>query len=135
MDQVLVEMRMKHLDLLQSAIIRMGANSSNLKAAAITVTAAVLALASAVARPDIILQTAPVTVLFAAMDARYLALERGFRQSYDRVRALPLSPAPDFAVTSETDGLMYVRSLVSWSVGLFYTAIILLMLSLWYAAK
>lgn len=135
MEQISVEMRMKHLELLQGAIIRMGTNSSNLKTAAMTVTTAVLALASAVSRPGIILQIVPIVMLFAVIDARYLALERGFRDSYDRVRMQPLSSAPDFAVTSEPDGLMYLSSLFSWSVGLFYGAIVFLMLSVWHAAR
>lgn len=131
LDQGWLEMRMKHLDFLQSAITRMGTNSANLKTSVLTVTTAVLGFAAAASRPEIILYTLPIVVLFALMDARYLALERGFRQSYDSVRIKPLDEVPDFAIRSASEG-PFPAALLSWSVALFYGLIMVLMSVVWY---
>lgn len=75
---------LKHLDLLQSAITRMAANSSACKGWAIALVSAVLAfLASTKSSGFYGLIAAIPLMLFLFLDTYYLFLERQFRNVYD----------------------------------------------------
>ena len=73
----------KHLEIMQGAITRMAENSRYCKVWCVTLVAATLVL---VARTGDAMHTliaiVPI-VLFLVLDAYYLALERGFRESYN----------------------------------------------------
>jgi hypothetical protein len=72
-----------HLQILQSAIQRMSSNSASSKAWCITSVSAILVLLSDRDKADQAWLALLPTVLFLVLDAYYLALERGFRNSYD----------------------------------------------------
>ena len=77
-----------HLGMIQGVIVRMGANTFALKAMAITIAAAVIALAGA--RPEG-MEHYPLigllpALLFWAMDARYLHIEKCYRKLYNTIR-------------------------------------------------
>lgn len=80
------EARLKHLDMLQSVIGRLGTNGFVIKGWAITVTAAFFGFA--VSQRDWRLAAANVipTILFWFLDAYFLRAERLFRSLFDRVR-------------------------------------------------
>lgn len=78
-----------HLSILQNVISRMASNSSSCKSWCITLVSAILVIVAGKGEAEYAWIALLPTVLFAAMDAYYLALEKGFRQSYNRfVRSL-----------------------------------------------
>jgi len=79
--------RIKHLEMIQTIISRMAHNSFTLKGWAVTLTAALLVLASdrGTMTAAACLYCIPA-VVFWMLDAYYLALERRFRGLYERAR-------------------------------------------------
>lgn len=124
------EMRMKHLELTQNAITRMGTNGASLKGYCMTLVAAIIGLAAAVSKEQILIYTIPIIIGFALLDAAYLSLERGFRNHYDSIRVTQIDVQPDFHILSS--GSSYWKCFLSWSVGGFYLAIIAVMISISY---
>lgn len=113
------EMRMKHLELVQNAVTRMGANSAALKGYCMGVVAALIALAGAIEKPKILFLGLPIVLVLAVLDATYLSLERGFRNHYNELRLKPLDTAPDFHVITAGQATIF-SALLSWSVAGFY---------------
>lgn len=72
-----------HLSILQSVIQRMSSNSSSSKAWCITLVSAVLVIVADKSKAQYAWIAVIPTVLFFALDAYYLALEKGFRDSYN----------------------------------------------------
>lgn len=72
-----------HLQIVQSVIQRMSANSNSCKAWCITLVSAVLVLIADKGKPNLAFLALLPTFLFLALDAYYLALERAFRSSYN----------------------------------------------------
>ncbi len=124
------EMRMKHLELIQNAITRMGANNASLKGYCMTMVAAIIGLAAAVSKEQILLYTMPVVIAFSVLDADYLSLERGFRCHFDEVRKRPMDHEPDFHVMPTSQG-DFLKSYRSWSVIGFYGAILAVMIAIY----
>mgnify|MGYP003146532538 FL=1 len=73
-----------HLGIIQNVIQRMSANSTNCKAWCVTLVAAVLVIIADKGKPDYAWIALLPTVVFLALDAYYLALEKGFRNSYNQ---------------------------------------------------
>ena len=73
----------KHLEINQNVIMRMGENSRSCKVWCVTLVSAVLVLVAQTGEAIHALLALGPTVLFYVMDAYYLALERGFRRSFD----------------------------------------------------
>lgn len=73
-----------HLGIMQNVIQRMSSNSSNCKAWCVSLVAAVLVIVADKGRPDYAWIALLPTVIFASLDAYYLALEKGFRNSYNQ---------------------------------------------------
>lgn len=71
-----------HLGILQSVIQRMSTNSTSCKAWCITVVSAVLVIIADKGKPNFAFIAFIPTILFLALDAYYLALEKAFRASY-----------------------------------------------------
>lgn len=72
-----------HLGILQGVIERMAANSSSAKAWCITIVSAILVVVADKSKPDYALLALIPTFLFLALDVYYLAMEKGFRNSYN----------------------------------------------------
>lgn len=119
------EMRMKHLELIQNAITRMGTNGASLKGYCMTLVAAIIGLSAAVSKEQILIYTLPVILGFAVLDAAYLSLERGFRDHFDDIRMREINEQPDFHVA--TKAASFWRAFFSWSVFGFYVATIIVM--------
>jgi hypothetical protein len=73
-----------HLGIVQSVIQRMASNCTSCKAWCIGLVSAVLVVVADKEQPDFVWLAAIPTVLFLVLDAYYLALERGFRKSYNQ---------------------------------------------------
>ncbi len=72
----------KHLEIYQGVITRMSENSRSCKVWCVTLVSAVLVLVSRTGDADHALIALAPIVLFYVLDAYYVSLERGFRNSY-----------------------------------------------------
>ena len=72
-----------HLQIVQSVIQRMASNSNSCKAWCITIVSAILVLIADKGKPQFAYLAFLPTILFLALDAYYLALERAFRSAYN----------------------------------------------------
>jgi len=72
-----------HLNITQSVIQRMASNSTSCKAWCITLVSAILVIVADKGNSNYALLALIPTLLFLVLDAYYLALERGFRESYN----------------------------------------------------
>ena len=73
----------KHLEIMQGVIARMAENSRSCKVWCVTLVAAVLVLVARTGEPRHALIALVPAIVFYMLDAYYLALERGFRKSYN----------------------------------------------------
>jgi hypothetical protein len=76
-----------HLKLIETVVGRMAANSFLLKGWTVTLVAALGALAKADADRSFAWIAVGVVVVFALLDAFYLAIERSYRKLYQKVAA------------------------------------------------
>jgi hypothetical protein len=114
----------KHLDFIQLAITRMGANSFLLKGWSVTLVAAVFALAHEDADQRYLFVAYLPNVIFYVLDSYYLYNERLFRKLYDAVAADD-SSVPAFSMKLEPfekgfPGKGWLLAMVSLSEGMFY---------------
>lgn len=72
-----------HLGVLQNVIQRMASNSSSCKAWCVTLVSAVLVIVADKGNPEYAWIAMLPTIVFSALDAYYLALEKAFRNSYN----------------------------------------------------
>lgn len=120
-----------HLQILQAVINRMATNSSSCKAWCITLVSAILVIVADKGKPNFAYIALLPTLLFLALDAYYLALEKSFRASYNefvrKVHAGLAVPDDLFAVQPRGSESMHQRSaLASFSVWGFYGTLALL---------
>lgn len=120
-----------HLSILQGVIQRMANNSSSCKAQCITVVSAVLVIIADKGKPDFAYIALVPTLLFLALDAYYLALEKGFRAAYadfvKRLHAGTALPSDRFEVLPKgSQTALQLASLKSFSVWGFYATLIIL---------
>lgn len=119
----------KHLDITQSVIQRMASNSSSCKTWCITLVSAILVLVADKGKPDYAFIAAIPAILFLALDTYYLALERGFRASYNsfinKLHSCKVD-ASDLYVVSPRGNLLiaFLRSLASFSIWPFYVTLL-----------
>lgn len=120
-----------HLNILQAVVQRMAANSSSAKAWCITLVSAILVIVADKGRPQYALIALIPTALFLILDAYYLALERGFRESYrtfiEKLHQGRVSAADLYAVApagSLPKGL--VCALLSFSIWPFYLTLLVM---------
>lgn len=81
-----MENKIKHLELIQSIILRMASNSFALKGWAVTLVAGIFALASKDNDKMYFLVAYIPNIIFWGLDSYYLMLERKYRILYDVIR-------------------------------------------------
>ena len=81
------EDKRKHLEFIQAVINRMASNSFLFKGWSITIIAGVSAFAAQDPNPALMVVPVVATLLFWAIDAYYLMLERSFRKLYTKIAA------------------------------------------------
>jgi hypothetical protein len=120
-----------HLTILQNVIQRMASNSTSSKAWCITLVSAILVVVAEKGNSHYALIAIIPTVLFFALDCYYLALEKGFRNSYNefisKLHERELHKENLFAVKPE--GKMYklfLESVISFSIWPFYLTLLLM---------
>lgn len=72
-----------HLGIIQSVIQRMAVNSTSSKTWCITIVSAILVIVADKSKPEFAWIAIIPTFLFMCLDTYYLALEKGFRASYN----------------------------------------------------
>lgn len=120
-----------HLSIMQGVIQRMASNSASCKAWCVTLVSAVLVIVADKGHPEYAWIALLPTVLFAALDAYYLALEKGFRESYNAfIRKLHenrLTMDDLYSVTpSGSMSKLQIEALKSFSVWGFYISLLVL---------
>lgn len=124
-ERLWTEMHIQHLQMLQGVISRMASNSASLKNYCMTISAAIIGLAAAIQKPEILYYTSPLIIIFGLLDGHYLRLERSFRDQFNSVRKTGATSKPDFLITpSWTAGHGIMSGFWSWSVWLFYLPIV-----------
>lgn len=120
-----------HLSIIQNVIQRMAVNSSACKTWCVTLVAAVLVIVADKGKPEYAWIALLPTVVFAALDAYYLAMEKGFRNSYNsfitKLHRKTLKEDDLYSVlpSGRVFDLQY-EALKSFSVWGFYLSIIVL---------
>lgn len=114
-----------HLTILQGVVQRMAANSASCKTWCITLVAAVLVVVADRGKPGLFwLALLPVPV-FALLDVYYLALEKGFRDSYAmfvrRLHSGILTPDDLYEIApSKNHAWLSAEAFASYSIVGFY---------------
>lgn len=117
-----------HLTILQNVIQRMASNSNSSKTWCITLVSAILVVVADKSKPDYALIAYIPTLLFFFLDSYYLALEKGFRDSYNefilKIHKRKLKE-DDLFVVHPKGGIYwhFISSIISFSVWPFYIVI------------
>ena len=116
-----IDMRVKHLEMVQSIVSRMAGYSATLKNYCLTITVAICGFAVSAKEPLVLASAVIPIVVFALLDAQYLRLERQFRSIFDEIRKGDWSKIPDFEINlRKAPKVFYIDVLISWSIGIFY---------------
>ena len=126
-----MENKRKHLEMIQAIIERMAGNLFFLKGWAITLIAALFALAAKDANPKYIIVAYFPVLIFWILDGYFLHQERLFRALYDHVRKLDEADI-DFSMNTrrqkENEHYSWISSMVSVTLLWFYVPLIVVML-------
>ncbi|HMT92454.1 hypothetical protein [uncultured Thiothrix sp.] len=128
---------LKHIDMYQSLIMRMAANSAACKQWAVGLVSAILVLVAEKGMVHAAALAIIPAVLFCFLDAYYLALEKQFRSAYNQfinaLHAGTLQASELYKVRA--DGKLpttFLEALVSWAVWPFYLGMLgLIALAKW----
>lgn len=111
----MADMKMKHLEFIQSVIARMNLNSFLLKGWSVTLLAGILAVETVHPHPALVVVGGLPVILFWALDGYYLHVERMYRRRYDAVR-LKDNDETDFDMTPVPGAFCFVKALLSATV-------------------
>jgi len=124
-----------HLGTLQAIITRMATNSANAKSWCVGLVSAIAVMVADKGRPDYIWIASVPIVLFFALDAYYLGLERLFRDLYnDFIRKLHAGAASieDIFIGTPGGGRQVLRAAAqsagSFSIWPFYSLLVFMLL-------
>ena len=120
-----------HLGILQGIVLRMATNSTSCKTWCITIVSAILVIVADKGKPDFAWIVLFPAILFAGLDAYYLALEKGFRNSYNefikKLHTGQLTTEDLYSVAPTGRSLdLQVAALKSFSVWGFYLPLVAL---------
>lgn len=125
-----------HLSTLQGTIGRMATNSASIKTSCLVSVVAAMASLAISNKPSLILIAILPTILFLFLDIKYLALERGFRYSYNEfVDKLHKDGEVDlldlYNVVPRRSRKDLLASLFSFSIWPFYGTLLVLIFIIW----
>lgn len=120
-----------HLGILQNVIQRMASNSSACKAWCVTLVSAVLVIVADKGKGDYAYIAFLPALVFAALDAYYLALEKAFRNAYNefisKLHKQTLIEADLYSVLPKGSmSKLQWQSIKSFSVWGFYSSLVVL---------
>ena len=111
----LVSLRLGHLGMIQSVVSRLSGHSATVKNFDLTVFMGVVTLAVSHSDQELLWVAVLLPLLFAALDAYYLGIERSFRDFYRTVAERPISEAANVAMNPAPHRLLAaLRSLSVW---------------------
>lgn len=120
-----------HVQMIQGVIERMATNSSSCKTWCVTMVAAILVVVAD--KGNLVLAWISILpiMLFAAMDAYYLAMEKGYRQAYtefvSKLHSCKLTNADLYAMAPAGDrSKLQVSAIGSFAVWGFYVPLVML---------
>jgi hypothetical protein len=117
----IAELRVKHLEMLQSLITRMAGYGASFKSYCITVATAVIGFAFTLHRPAIAALPLLPVIAFGVADAQYLRVERRFRDVFNLVRKEGWDTLPSFDINlASTPERSFLNAVTSWSIVWFY---------------
>lgn len=120
-----------HLSIIQNVIQRMASNSSSCKTWCVTLVSAILVIIADKGNPSYAWITIIPILIFFSLDAYYLSLEKGFRNSYNKfirkAHENSLTENDLYSVAPEGDMKdLMKKSITSFSVGGFYLPMVFL---------
>lgn len=120
-----------HLGIIQNVIQRMASNSSASKAWCVTLVSAILVIVADKGKADYAYIALLPTLVFAALDAYYLAFEKAFRNSYNefisKLHNKSLTESDLYSVAPKGNiSVLQWQSFKSFSVWGFYTSLAVL---------
>lgn len=127
-----------HLGILQGVIQRMASNSASCKTWCITMVSAIIVVIADKGKPQYSLIAILPIFLFFLLDTYYLALEKGFRNSYneliEKIHKQILTNNDLFVVKPIGEFYkLFFKSIISLSIWVFYlTLFIMIFLIKWY---
>src|SRR3954453_19497265 len=98
----IADLRVKHLEMLQSLITRMAGYGASFKSYCITVTTAVIGFAFTLHRPAVAALALLPVIAFGIADAQYLRVERRFRELFDLARKESWDAMPSFDINLQS---------------------------------
>src|SRR4051812_40147796 len=117
----LADLRVKHLEMLQSVITRMAGYGASFKSYCITVTTTVIGFGFTLHRPIVSALAILPILAFVLADAQYLRVERRFRGLFNLVRADSWEQAPSFEINLQhAPAEPLLNAVTSWSILGFY---------------
>lgn len=125
--------RIKHMEMVQAVVARLGGNGFVVKGWAITVAGAFQGFGITRENGWLALAALVPTILFWFLDAAFLRSERAFRMLFERVRVGEAEPffmnatSPEYLATlgeSAQKSLAWRRMILRLSLALFYAALI-----------
>jgi hypothetical protein len=135
-EESLVQMRLAHLNMIQGVISRLSGFSAAAKNFCITVLAALVAVAFQKPMPELVWAGVAVPLLFALLDAYYLAQEKRFRDLYEATCSAPLTHGDDMSLKPRPlNAKRVLGAIFSWSVLGVYSALMVGMSVLLYIAS
>ncbi|MCB9894496.1 MAG: hypothetical protein H6839_08605 [Planctomycetes bacterium] len=125
-----------HVNLMQSVIQRMAANSNSCKAFCVTLVSAVLVVVADKGKPNLAFLALLPVVLFFGLDTYYLDLEQRFRGAYnafiDKMHDQTLLAADLYSVHPKGDAIKNLANAMrSFSILPFYLTLLLLIALTW----
>lgn len=120
-----LQARLGHLNMVQATIGRMAGFSANAKTFTLTIGAALIAVAFDKDLPILFYAGFCITVVFALLDAYYLALEKSFRDLYSDISSRDWTQAFNFAIRPRATNFLHVSTaMASASVWGFYLVLL-----------
>lgn len=127
--------RIKHLELIQSVILRLASNSAVMKRYCVVMVAAGMALYRVLNEPTIIIAVGAMVIVFWLLDAKYLQQEHWFRNLYDSVRHEAPEKIPDFRLNPDKEireSVAFWGRAFSWSAAGLYIPLVTLVVIFWF---
>lgn len=126
-----------HLTILQNVIQRMAANSNSAKTWCVTIVSAILVTIADKSKPELAWLCIMPIFLFCALDTYYLALEKGFRESYNhfirKLHSEKLSHEDLFAVMPKGNMKKHeIEAFRSFSVWGFYSVLMVMVVATYF---
>ncbi len=133
----IAELRVKHLEMLQTLITRMAGYGASFRNYCVTVVTAVVGLGFSLHRPSFAVLAILPLIGFAIADAQYLRVERRFRALFNSVRQEDWTQMPSFEINlNKAPAQSFWGAAGSWSIVGFYaplaiSVVILVLLARW----